>query len=211
MPSLTYPRRIAGTGRTRPSRGGARECDEPARAASRWLALCLAQCVLWLSCSAFASGDGSAASMAEYELKAALLRQLLNYVEWPHGAPAHICVVGLDPLGAALEHAFGSLRPRLRRLPASSMELPACGLVFVAASEAPVTRVLLDRLSSTGTLSVSDQPGFTEQGGMIAMRMQERRVKLRIDIEHARRAGLRVSARLLRLSELVGTNRANSP
>lgn len=173
------------------------------------VAPCIVLCALWLSGTALASG--STDSAAEYELKAALLRQLLNYVEWPSNAPSQVCVVGEDPFGATLDRAFGPLRPRLRRLSANSAELPACGLVFVAASEAPVTRLLLDRLRNIGTLSVSDQPNFTEQGGMIAMRMQERRVKFRIDVEHTRRAGLRVNAKLLRLSDLVGSDRVPAP
>ncbi len=155
--------------------------------------------------------SASADRASEYALKAVLLRQLVNHVDWPSNAPTSICIVGEDPFGPTLDRAFGALRPRLRRLSANSAELPGCGLVFVAGSEAGVVRALVGRVGQRGTLSVSDLPGFTDEGGMIAMRMQDNRVKFRIDLAQTRRAGLRVNAKLLRLSEIVGKDEVNAP
>lgn len=157
------------------------------------------------------SGAANAPQFAgEYELKAALLRQLLNYVAWPSGTPVGICVVGDDPFGDALDRAFADMRTRVRRLSANSAELGSCGLVFVAASEAAVLPPLLERLRASRALSVSDLPGFADDGGMIAMKTSARRVKLRIHLDRARRAGLHVDAKLLRLAEVITASAAAS-
>lgn len=157
------------------------------------------------------TGSVQAERTGEYELKAALLRQLMNYVEWPAGSPANVCIVGVDPFGTVLDRAFADMRPQLRRLSANSDDLPTCGFVFVAGSEASVAAVLLSRLPTRGTLSVSDITDFTDAGGMVAMRMQENRVRFRIDVGHARRAGLRVNAKLLRLSDVIGNEPQVAP
>ena len=166
--------------------------------------------VLLLTGAALNGHAGSAAALNEYEVKALLLRQLVNYVEWPANAPTWVCVVGNDPFGPFLERAFADQRVRLRRLSANSDMLAQCGLVFVAASEAAVVPELLARLAARGALSISDMPRFTEQGGMISMLMVDRRVRFRIDLEHARSSQLRINAKLLQLAEIVSRPKGKS-
>ena len=152
----------------------------------------------------------AAAPPSEYEVKALLLRQLVNYVDWPANSPTLICVVGSDPFGPYLERAFSDQRVRLRRLSANSGLLAQCALVFVAASESAVVPDLLSRLAARGALSVSDMPTFTERGGMISMLMVDRRVKFYIDLEHARSSQLRINAKLLQLAEIVSRQKGKS-
>jgi hypothetical protein len=156
--------------------------------------------------SAFAQALPREAS--EYQVKAAILYSLLKFVEWPAEtfaaptAPVTVCVIGADPFGPVIDDAVRGRQMAshpivIRRL---TDVAPGCQVLFIATSEARRLPVILDRLSATTVLTVSEIEGFAERGGMIELRNERDHVTFRISVETAERARLRLSARLLSLA-----------
>ncbi|MFH1569952.1 MAG: YfiR family protein [Gemmatimonadota bacterium] len=147
---------------------------------------------------------------AEYVVKAAFLYNFARFAEWPTArdpdAPLIICVLGEDPFGEALEGlAGGTVRGQkiaVRRA-ARSTEVEPCDILFISASEAPHLAELLPRYGSEPILTVSDIARFAESGGIVQLTMSGNRVRFRVNVAAAGRAGIRLSAKLLRLGEVV--------
>jgi YfiR/HmsC-like len=58
-------------------------------------------------------------------------------------------------------------------------------------------------LKDRSILTVSDADGFTQRGGIVRFVTQNDHVKLRINVEAAKAAGLTISSKLLRVADTV--------
>ena len=149
----------------------------------------------------------------EYEVKAAFLFNFAKFVEWPQSAfadansPLIIGVLGDDPFGDVLERTVaGKLvqgRPlrvqRWKRL----VEMRYCHILFVSPSERGELPEILERFQAAAVLTVSEEDGFDELGGMIHFLLQENKVRFAINNRAAKAAGLKISSRLLMLAVSV--------
>lgn len=151
----------------------------------------------------------------EYEVKAVFLFNFAQFVEWPVTAfadantPVIIGVLGDDPFGDALEQAVhgGTVKGRavvIKRAPRLD-ELKPCHLLFVAKSEKSRSAQILRSVSGAGMLTVGETDDFTTQGGVIGFKTQQNRVQFEINVDAAEREGLKVSAKLLKVSRIVGS------
>jgi len=77
--------------------------------------------------------------------------------------------------------------------------VPGCHVLFVSSA---ADRVPLFVNAATGApiLTVSDAPGFLDEGGMIELRIIDRRIRFAVNVQAASRAGLRLSSQLLDLA-----------
>ena len=150
-------------------------------------------------------------SFGEYEVKAAFLYNFARFVEWPDPAPAaeepvEICVLGEDPFGEVLDRTIAKKKVRGHPVVARRIEGPddaaTCRIVFVSASEERL-RPTLETLAREQTLTVGEDDDFTKQGGMIKFLLDERRVRLEINVDALERAGLKASSQLLRVARVV--------
>jgi hypothetical protein len=145
----------------------------------------------------------------EYEVKAALLRNIVGLVEWPRGAfqapdsDLSVCVLGEDPFGALLERTFenhgGDRRVVIERF-SSVRQMRPCHLMFISSSESRRASRILESLWGLPVLTVGDTPGFARSGGIVQMWVEERKVRLEINTYAAERAGIRIDRRLLALA-----------
>ena len=144
----------------------------------------------------------------EYRLKAAFLSRFPQFVEWPSAAwnaatTIHLCVAQPNPFGNELDSLVRgeSLngRPLLVREVTLSSGVGGCHVLFVS-SRAPAAAVLLNAATQQPVLTVGEGDQFLDAGGIIALRMVERRVRFDVSTVNAQRAGLRVSSQLLGLA-----------
>jgi hypothetical protein len=168
--------------------------------------------VLAVTLLAWGIGGGRlpAAPATEYEVKAAYLYYLATFIEWPEGAfdapdaPFSVCVLGEDPFGPVLDATLAGKTVHARRLAVRRLaSLPAdgrCHLLFVSTSEQERLPRILNGLPDAGVLTVGEMRRFVERGGHVVLRLEERRVRFSINVEAAQRAGLRISAQLLKLA-----------
>jgi hypothetical protein len=144
----------------------------------------------------------------EYRLKAAFVFRFPQFVEWPPRAlesrsTIDICVLAPNPFGAALSElaegeSIGERRLVVRYVGGAD-EVDSCQVVYLPASS-PERKTLVARLASRPILTVSDAPRFLDEGGMVQLRVVASRVRFDISAAAAERAGLRLSAQLLRLA-----------
>lgn len=148
------------------------------------------------------------ASNEEYRLKAAIVHRFPQFVDWPASALAgrdalEICVAEPNPLGDTLvELTAGELlndrRIEIRYV--ADLDIASCHVLFIPSR---ASDKLLARAASLPILTIGETPGFLEEGGIINLRVVERKVRFEINARAAARAGLTLSSQLLRLASTV--------
>jgi hypothetical protein len=150
---------------------------------------------------------------AEYQIKAVFLFNFAHFVEWPpqsfedSAAPFVIGILGADPFGAALESAVRGETQNGRSFVIeryrSVKEIQRCQILFISRSEAAHIEEIGAALAGRSILTVSDAEEPTQRGVMIRFVAENNRIRLRINADAAKAAGLSISSKLLRPAELV--------
>jgi hypothetical protein len=147
----------------------------------------------------------------EYEVKAAYLYNFGKFVKWPEastkGPQFLICVLGEDPFAGSLDSVVAG--EKVNGKPAvvlhldSSRNASPCNILFLSRSEDRHVRRILESIDQTGTLTVSDIPDFSDEGGMIEFVNQDGRIRFKINVAAAEQAGLNVSSELLKVASAL--------
>lgn len=155
---------------------------------------------------ALGSRPARAAPTAQ-QVEAVFLFYFSQFVEWPSGAfrsaqsPIVIGVLGDDPFDGSLDQAVAGERVDGRRVVVrrlqSVQDAAGCHILYIGSSEAARLPGILNALKGRDVLTVSDLDHFARAGGMIAFVLMDQHVRLRINAEAARAAGLTLSSKLL--------------
>src|SRR5665213_2435025 len=155
----------------------------------------------------------------EYQVKAAFVFNFSRFVQWPSQAftapndPFIIGVLGDDPFGARLDDTIRGesvdTHPLVVRRFHDIAEVRDCQILFIDRSQGAQLGRIVAALDHRSTLTVSDLDGASNAGVMIQFATENNRVRLRINPNSARAAGLTISSNLLRLAELVGPGARN--
>lgn len=149
----------------------------------------------------------------ESKVKAAFLCKFPAFVEWPSTAfpsaqaPVVIGILGRDPFGPEFDQAVqgvvhGSRSVVVRRF-ASLQEFETCHILYVGDSEQKKLAEVLARVRGTPVLTVGDFERFAHQGGMVNFIKENGKVRFQINVEEAKKAGLRLSPKILQVSQVV--------
>jgi len=151
----------------------------------------------------------------EYEIKAAVLFNLGQFVDWPASAfasaesPLVIGVLGQNPFSRSLDRAVeGEVVQKRKIVVKYGDTLDAIGsshILFICRTEARKLSDILKALRGKTTLTVSDMAQFAEKGGMVNLVAAGDRVRMIVNPTQIEAAGLRASSKLLRIAELVKT------
>jgi hypothetical protein len=148
----------------------------------------------------------------EYELKAAILFNLVKFVEWPAAAyssvrsPTVLCTLGRDPFGSALNEFAGNSvngRPLVIRRLQRDDDPHGCHLIYISSSERKLLAQLLKALQGGPVLTVGEMEQFATRGGMIQLTVEDKQVHFTINLSVASREQLRIRSNLLALSRIV--------
>jgi hypothetical protein len=144
----------------------------------------------------------------EYRLKAAFVARFPEFVEWPPPAwqgrtTLDVCVLTPNPFGKDLPDVISGQSVRGRTVVLhdvqSNSSLDICHVLYVTRAAEGRSSVL-QRATALPILTISDDPAFLESGGIIQLNTVENRIRFDISSSAADRAGLRLSAQLLRLA-----------
>lgn len=148
----------------------------------------------------------------EYALKAAFLYNFARFTEWPSTSfpqedfPFIVCIFGDDPFGATIDFLQDKSvhgRPILLKREKSLARLESCHVLFVSASKKNELGQILDLTEGWSVLTVSDMDQFAQKGGGIGFIRQNDKIRFEVNTGTIKRAGLRLSSKLLQLALLV--------
>jgi hypothetical protein len=150
-------------------------------------------------------------SVSEEDVKAAVLYHLIQFVDWPsekNSGVYRICVAGDTATSTALQHVTQGRLVRshpiqIERI-SGPVEARGCHILFIRACAKPRLAQYLMSVRDSGILTVGEQPGFLQSGGMIELFFQGQRVGVSLSSETIQRSRLIVSSKLLRLDRRAG-------
>ncbi len=185
--------------------------------------LVLAGLVLHASSAPGQEAPAEATLPDEYTMKAVYLYSFGRYCQWPQGAFASdsgsfvIGILGEDPFGETIDKiaAKKTLHNRrivVRRFATLDDYRGPCQILFVSRSVPPNQQAtVIEKLGDDPVLVVGESPGYAERGATANFVIGGDRIRFEINIENARRAQLRMDAKLLSLGIPVGTHSSTPP
>lgn len=152
----------------------------------------------------------------ERDVKAVFLFNFVQFVDWPAAAftspdsPVVIGVLGNDPFGRLLDQVVEGEVVKGRQLSVERFrrveDIKVCHVLFISPSEAKSYEHILTVLSSRPLLTVGETADFTSRG-MVRFLAERNRVRLEVNMDAVKAAGLTISSNLLRAARIVGATR----
>lgn len=183
------------------------------RAAMRRLPAALAALLVLFPGGAFPAGDVEAAPSEEYQVKAVFLYNFVQFVQWPaetfpeKNSPLVVCILGDDPFKSYLDDVVKDEKVEEHPIQVVRYgrieDAKVCHLLFVSASETRKLPPILASLKSRKVLTVGESESFSRQGGMVSFITRDGKIRLKVNLGAVQAADLTVSAKLLRLAEIV--------
>jgi hypothetical protein len=171
--------------------------------AMRWLAVLVL--AIGLCFKSFAQEPAS-----EYQVKAAFIYNFAKFVEWPPGAfpntnsPIILGILGKNVFGNDLEKTIQDRKvnnhPFMFKNISSAEQGTNCHILFISSSEKNDFAKIVNALHNSTVLTVSETDGFIKAGGMINFTFEDTKVRFQINDEAAKKAGLKISSKLLSLA-----------
>jgi len=147
------------------------------------------------------------------DVKAVFLINFLSFAEWPPakmGPPSSrltIAILGDPSFAAIVERAAAGHAVSGHAISVQSVDTPEqatdAHLVFIASSQARRLPAALRALAGSTVLTVGDTDGFAQDGVAINLYTFDNRVRIEVNSTAAARAGVRLSANLMRLARIV--------
>lgn len=160
------------------------------------------------------SAQKSEGNAGDYEAQSQYLRSFVEFVNWPektaqqgHRPTINFCILGNDPYGklldnAILGHSFGGRQGVIVR-GQHLVDLGVCDVLFIGKSEEKKEDKILEKLRKKDVLTIADTEGFAARGGIIQFVWEKDHLGFLINVDAADRAGLKISASLLALAQIV--------
>lgn len=143
------------------------------------------------------------------DVKTAFIFNFARFVEWPRTAfetdtsPLQICLWGDTILEERMQrlndHDAQNRRIRIKNIGRSN-DWQGCHILFIGEGSEAQRLQLLKALIALPVLTISDSPRFIEQGGMIGIFVEEKRVQFSVNRNATQQSNLRLSARMLQLA-----------
>ena len=152
-------------------------------------------------------------SESEKQVRAMFVYNFANFVEWPKKAfskpssPLQVCLLGDVPFRNYLSPMSGTIiGERELRVVTTNSEKDfkgQCHILFVGDEQKVNMKNLYRSKKYFYILSVSEQKGFIESGGIVNIIDQSNNISFDIDMDNARKRGLFISSDLLSLARNI--------
>lgn len=182
------------------------------RLRSRW---CLLLSLMLIPIVGASQATAQAPEADAVAIEAAMLRNFARYVSWPAAvftsekAPWQICILGNDPFESVLDRTVLGRQEQGRsfsvRRATDASDVASCQIVFVAMTQTQKRRAALAAWKDLPILTVSDTPGFLQEGGTIRFDVGDR-VEVSVNLDRARALGLKIQTKLLEVAREVLDN-----
>lgn len=173
----------------------------------------IAALTVLIAALAFGPAAAPARAVGVNETKSEMLWNIAKFVQWPEAALANskgqivFTILGEDDLAAELANLLSSKtingKPVFVRFARRAQDARGSQILYVAASETEHMETVLMEVAGAPVLTVADTPAFAASGGMVGFAEDAGKVRFEINLGHAERSGLRISAKLLALARVV--------
>ncbi len=192
-----------------------RSITAPSAPARRPLAAPFARVLAALTALAIALAAAPALALAVgvNETKSEMLWNIAKFVQWPDASLANskgqivFTILGEDELAVELATLLSSKtingKPVFVRFARRAQDARGSQILYVASSETARMETVLMEVAGAPVLTVADTPAFAASGGMVGFAEESGKVRFEINLGHAERSGLRISAKLLALARVV--------
>lgn len=142
----------------------------------------------------------------EYDVKTGFIYNFANFVSWPPAAfkdkddDLILCVASDTPAAdAVLKLNDQTIRGRKIKVIPYTQEssLDASHILFIATQDRNLVQKLLGIARERSILTIGESEGFTQMGGVINFFEERNRLRFKVNIDAAKRAGLTMSSQLL--------------
>jgi len=171
----------------------------------------------WVGNARCVAEASEATASPEFQVKAVFLFNFAQFVGWPPQAfeneqsPLVIGILGADPFGRFLDDVVRGesvsghvlVVRRYRKIE----DVEHCHVLFVSGSEGSHVAKIAQALRGRPILTVCDWEGLARHGAIVRFLNEDDRVRLQINLEAAKAAGLTISSKLLRSAEIVGASK----
>ena len=158
--------------------------------------------------------EASSRNFEEHEVKAAFLYSFAQFIKQTpkeNSAPTstlNYCTVHEGPVENALKALIAARQTQgeTRRyiLLADWSEIGQCHFLFQGADSERSEPIQLS--ADESLITVGDSPGFVANGGIIEFQRQGTRIKVHVNLETARKHGIKISSKLLKLATIYSPN-----
>jgi len=148
----------------------------------------------------------------ESQVKAAMLCNFVQFVEWPSDAypssdaPLTIAVLNPNPFGEVLDQlAHGKSvagHPIVVRHVDSVDDIQGCQAVFVPASRNNDLDAIMHRIEGKPVLSIGETDSFPWAGGILRFYTEDNKLRFEVNAEAASHARLTISSKLMKLARI---------
>lgn len=164
-------------------------------------------CVLLLSSNVATSGSAS-----PYELEAAYIYQLTNYIEWPEESshsnePFVISIIGETPLAEALEKIAQTKTIKGRKIQIQKDSTPETlqksQAIFISSEAQQELNAVVKNTTKKSVLTIAHIPEAAERGIMINFYVEDGRLRYELNRKKLENEKFKVSSQLLKLAKIV--------
>jgi len=171
-------------------------------------AIAIAWCLMML-CPQFARTE--TLSGLEYQVKSGFIYNFAKFVEWPTTAfensdTISLCFASDNPFSEALYNLNDKIvsgRKITVRKYEDGYDINTCNIFFFGTADKEFIQQKLIEFENRSILTVGETEGFAQMGGIINFFMEKNRLRFEVNIEAARKAGLKLSSQLLMSAEIV--------
>ena len=148
------------------------------------------------------------------DIKSVYVFNFIRFTEWPENyinstsKSVSINVLYDQNIYKTLKNIFAKPVAKDLGLRLQSCKEDQCiqhsSVLYIGASNRDDFKQLLKQVEGQSVLTISDIPGFAEQGGMVEIKYHNKKLTFVVNLQAVERAGLYISAQLLQLGGVVG-------
>lgn len=145
----------------------------------------------------------------EYQVKSALIYNLLNFAEWKKdiGSMRRFCVIGSDdPIYNNLKAISNAKKSKYTvEIVEKGRDSPIdnCHFLIVSTHYRNYVDHMIGRSDGLAILTISDTKKFTKRGGIVSIYIDRGSVKMGANITKMREAGITIDSELLEIMDIV--------
>jgi hypothetical protein len=145
----------------------------------------------------------------EKRLQAVFFSKFAKFIEWPQKSKEHFVITIIDenPFENLLETLYEgksiNAKPVKIRYAKNLEELDGSDIVYIAVKNSALLEEIIAYAQANAILTVSEQRGFAQRGGIIQISFVARRARLAINHEASLISGLKISSSLLAIAAQV--------